>query len=225
MKKIARNWGAVTVLLALAGATGFSGCSHHLHSSSTSRACCAIPSREQIGGSIYQPDLELTSDLGVSRSLSSFRGKPAIWVMFFTSCELVCPVTLEEIERLDASIDTNLRGGVAKVLVSLDPRRDTVQRLQAFRREHHLSSTDWHLLRAGPEVTAMLAARLGVNYAETTPGRLVHSTAITLVDGEGNIAARETRLQGGGENLLRALEALTARTSRTQIFQPRRSEN
>ncbi len=64
-------------------------------------------------------------------SLSNLREKVAIVFFGYTSCPDVCPTTLAEMRVLHENLGPKA-GDVAVVFVSVDPQRDTVQRLGEY---------------------------------------------------------------------------------------------
>ena len=82
--------------------------------------------REPVGG-----PFALVDHTGAPRSDAQFRGKLLLLYFGFTSCPDVCPTDLQSIgqamERLGKSADE-----VQPVFVTLDPERDTPQRLAGY---------------------------------------------------------------------------------------------
>lgn len=130
-------------------------------------------------------DFELRSAEGLVR-LSDFRGK---WVLLFfgyTSCPDVCPTTLADLARV-----MELLGRDAKklqvIMISVDPKRDTPERLAEYVRYFHPSFVG---LTGTEEEIREVATRYGIffNYPQGTPdsGYIVEHTASTLlIDPEG----------------------------------------
>lgn len=60
------------------------------------------------------------------------------WTMVYfgyTFCPDICPITLSQLNKLDAQLkedDPKLAGKMRYVMVSVDPRRDTVEKLNAY---------------------------------------------------------------------------------------------
>lgn len=137
------------------------------------------------------PAFTLQGSNGKPVSLADHRGKIVILEFGFTFCEQVCPVTLahmvEVFKRLgDSAKDVQL------VFVSVDPARDTPQRLAEF-----LGAFNPSFLGAtgAPEVLAAMRKDYGIvaeQVASTNPrlGYAVnHSSFIYLVDRKGMLSA------------------------------------
>ncbi len=146
----------------------------------------------QFSGTLLQNDdpaydFELRSDRGTVR-LSDFRGK---WVLLFfgyASCPDVCPTTLADLARVMELLGEDA-DQLQVIMISVDPYRDTPERLGQYVRAFHPSFLG---LTGTPEEIAEVAARYGIyyNYPEGTPesGYVVEHTAATLlVDPEGNL--------------------------------------
>lgn len=67
-----------------------------------------------------------------STSLSDFRGDVVVLYFGFASCPDVCPATLGKVRAALAELSRGERDRVNVVLVSLDPERDTPERVGAY---------------------------------------------------------------------------------------------
>ena len=85
------------------------------------RAAVPVP-----GDSVYQLHLRLVDQDGHPFDWGSTRGAPVLASMFYTSCEMVCPLIFESIRRTVDAFDKPVRDKVRVVMVSFDPQRDTV---------------------------------------------------------------------------------------------------
>jgi protein SCO1/2 len=77
------------------------------------------------------PDFELQGSHGAPVSLSQFRGKVVILEFGFTHCPGVCPVTLANLARVFEKLGA-ASAEVQLVFVTVDPERDSPQRLREF---------------------------------------------------------------------------------------------
>ena len=132
----------------------------------------------------------MTDHHGESFSNSHLKGKWS-WVFFgYTSCPDICPTTLQE---LNFNYDDLKK--VAKntqvLLVSVDPKRDTVDRLAQY---IGYFNPEFYALTAGHDVLFPFARNLGLMYAinddSVDENYLIdHSAAIVLINPNGDIAA------------------------------------
>lgn len=98
-------------------------------------AACSKPlpalKSTDITGATFGRDFALTDHHGRRRSLADFRGKAVILFFGYTSCPDVCPTTLARL----AEVMKALGGEAARVqvlFVSVDPERDTAERLAEY---------------------------------------------------------------------------------------------
>ncbi len=77
------------------------------------------------------PNFELTHSGGDLFRLSDQRGKVTLLFFGYTSCPDVCPTTLAELNQALQKIG-NKADSVQVLLVSVDPERDTPQRIQEY---------------------------------------------------------------------------------------------
>lgn len=157
--------------------------------------------------SIYQHDAVWQTDDEDALALADFRGQPVALAMVYADCGTACPLIVQDMKRIgNAAGDVPLR----YVLVSLDPERDTPERMRAFRHMHAMGD-GWTMLRGSEDDVQTLAAILGVRYRPDTDGSIAHSNIITLLDAAGNIAAQQ---EGLGLDPAPAVAALIETTTR-----------
>ena len=77
--------------------------------------------------------LRFTDDQGRSVSLASLRGKTVVLTDFLSLCQEVCPLTSANLGRVQQSVIASSRqSSVELVEVTVDPARDTKERLAAY---------------------------------------------------------------------------------------------
>ncbi|MBY0502859.1 MAG: SCO family protein [Bryobacteraceae bacterium] len=133
------------------------------------------------------PDVVLTSENGLPVRLRSLTANKRTAVQFiFTHCPTACPL----LGSLFAKVDRTLAGDSSLLLsISVDPARDTPERLLAWRRQFGRSDR-WMALR--PDA-ASLAALLKVFGQKDGPPS-GHALQVFYVDGESRYVARTTDL-------------------------------
>ncbi len=90
------------------------------------------------------PDISLIDQHGDSVSLSSEQGKIVVIYPFLTACHELCPMTTAAFIQISEAIHAaGLQDKVALWEVTVDPQRDTPERLAAYA---DLVSADWTLL-------------------------------------------------------------------------------
>ncbi|MDP3857353.1 MAG: SCO family protein [Stagnimonas sp.] len=139
------------------------------------------------GDSLYQLEIGLVSQDGQPRTLALYRGQPTMISMFYGSCPRVCPLLIANIRRMEQQLPERERGRLRVLLVSLDPDRDSPDKLLELARRHQVDLARWTLARAEAADVRKLAAALGIRYRQLPDGEFNHSTVISLLDPEGRI--------------------------------------
>ena len=134
------------------------------------------------------PGIELTRANGTSFRLSEMRGKIVLMLFGYTSCPDICPTTLaglkQVLDKLGPDADQ-----VQVLFVTVDPKRDTAQRMQDY--VNHFNSGFVGLSGSEAELAKVWNA-YGI-FREVVPGTsaagyLVNHTArITVIDPQGNL--------------------------------------
>ena len=141
--------------------------------------------------SIYLMGANWTSDAEQTVQLADFRGRPVALSMIYTSCGHACPMIVSDMKKIVRGLPED--APVQYVLVSLDPERDTPERLRDFREAHDLGD-EWTLLRSEDMDVRTLAALLDVRYRFEADGNIAHTNRITLLDSGGEIIGRQEGL-------------------------------
>jgi protein SCO1 len=132
---------------------------------------------------------ELTDQAGARFTRRHLKGQWSLLFAGFTHCPDICPVTLA---RLNA-LDDNLRaagGELQTVFLSLDPERDTPERLAEYM---GYFNPDFVGVTGEQAEIDKLTGALGLAYVKVPGSRgsytVDHSTAVVLIDPEGRAAA------------------------------------
>ena len=128
----------------------------------------------------------LTAHTGEEVSLSDFRGKVVALFFGYTNCPDVCPTTLAELKQAHGAL-ADLGDELQVLMVSVDPERDTVEKMAAYVPSFNASFLG---LTADEEAIAEVAAYYGVFFqrakSESALGYLVdHSSSVLVIDKEG----------------------------------------
>ena len=161
------------------------------------------------GNSIYQYRPPLTDQNGRAFDIAALRGGPVLVSMFYSSCEMVCPMIFETIQMTLKALPAADQDRVKVLMVSFDPARDSVAVLKEKADAHHCDAR-WTLARTDDASARKLAALLGVQYRRLASGEFNHSSTIELLDAEGRIAARTGTLAAVDPVLLKTLRAATS---------------
>lgn len=156
--------------------------------------------------SVYQLPARLTDQDGKDFDLASLRGGPVIASMFYTSCDMVCPMIFET-ARLTLEQLHHKGKHVRMLMVSFDPAKDTVEVLKKTAQQRGCDS-HWTLARGDEQTVRKVAAVLGVQYRKLSNGEYNHSSQLILLDGEGRIAARTGKLGAADAAFVKKVAAL-----------------
>ena len=167
----------------------------------------AVAATDLPGDSIYQYRPSFTDQDGRAFDIASLRGGPVLVSMFYSSCEMVCPMIFETIQLTLKALPAAERERVRVLMVSFDPARDSVAVLKQ-KAEAHQCDARWTLARTDETSARKLAALLGVQYRRLASGEFNHSSTIELLDADGRIAARTGTLAAVDPVLLKTLRAV-----------------
>ncbi|HWU77294.1 MAG TPA: SCO family protein [Rhodanobacter sp.] len=151
------------------------------------RAATPLP-----GDSVYNLSVQLTMQDGRQQLLSARRGRPQLVTMFYTSCQMVCPMIIDSLRLTRNALNPTVRSQVNLLAVSFDPANDDVATLRSYAEKRKLDPRIWTLARAEPAQVRQLSGLLGLQYRKLPDGEFNHSSELVLLDAEGRIAARTT---------------------------------
>lgn len=155
------------------------------------------------GDSIYQLELPLVDQDGRAVDFVA-NGRPRLVSMFYSSCQVVCPMIIDTLRNTERALDPAQRAGLDVLLVSLDPDTDTPAALKRIAEQRHLDTPRWRLARTDAAHVRRLAAVLGVQYKQLGKADFSHSTVLVLLDGQGRIVARSEKLGDAEPTLVEA---------------------
>ena len=154
------------------------------------------------------PDIPLVDQHGQQLSLASWRGRPAIITFAFGHCATVCPLIVSD---LHAARRRAGRSDIALLVVTLDPWRDTPERLGSLAEHWSLGANDRVLSGAVDQVEAVLDSLGIARRRNQTTGDVDHATTIFVLGSDGRIAWRGDGGIGGIDELLASRRGLTLR--------------
>lgn len=133
------------------------------------------------------PEISLIDQDGRPFRLETTRGKAVLVSFIYTTCSGSCPATTFGLTRVrKAAEETGLWGTrVEFVSVTLDPKRDSPEVLNAYARNAQATPDSWHFL-TGPEAEVAQVIQDWGMWARVGPtGVLDHPSRIFLVDPQG----------------------------------------
>ncbi|WP_341582676.1 SCO family protein [Marinobacter metalliresistant] len=87
---------------------------------------------KDISGLMPGLEFELTDSQGRSVTAEQFDGKVRLLFFGFTSCPDVCPTALQKLNQATEGLPPGLQDDVLTLFVSVDPERDSPERLAAY---------------------------------------------------------------------------------------------
>lgn len=140
-----------------------------------------------ISGSGLGNDLNMTDHTGQARTLSDFNGKALIVFFGFTHCPDVCPAAMAQLAQTMQLLEDQA-SQVQVALVSVDPERDTPERLNQYVKAFH---PDFIGLTGTAEQLKQTAASFRAFYGkveqENGDYTMDHSASFYLFDKNGNV--------------------------------------
>jgi protein SCO1 len=170
------------------------------------KSCC---SEEEAGdyssNSIYNLEPDWVNQNGNKINLGSLRGKPVILTLFYASCTYACPILINDMKKIESSLPKNKLNGYKFVLVSIDPERDTPEKLLKTIKMNNLDSRRWTLLTGNKDDVMNLAALIGFKFKDDSKGGFSHSNLMTLLNENGEIIHQHVGLNQNVDDVLLVL--------------------
>jgi protein SCO1/2 len=135
------------------------------------------------------PSFSMTNQNNVTITDRDMLGKVYVVEFFFTSCPTICPIMSQNLRAVEDEINNNNLGFIS---ITIDPKRDTPERLLEYANKIGVKTPNWHHLTSDRESIEKLADQFNIYVGkdETTAEGLNHSGKLALVDKEGNIRSR-----------------------------------
>ncbi|KOP36690.1 SCO family protein [Flavobacterium sp. WLB] len=165
----------------------------------------AVTKKEITDLSIYNLPSKWTTQNGNDIELKSLRGNVLVMVMIYTSCKAACPRLVADMRDIEAKLNKNTKKNVKLILVSIDPKTDTPERLKTFAIANKMNQETWLFLRSSEENTREFAAVLAVNYKQISPVDFSHSNIISVFNTEGELVFQQ---EGLGVNNEKTIETI-----------------
>jgi protein SCO1/2 len=144
--------------------------------------------------SIYNLPSKWTNQNSENIEMKDLKGKVLVMVMIYTSCKSACPRLVADMRNIESRLPENIKKNVKLVLISIDPKVDTPERLKAFSIENKMDGLQWEFLRSTEENTREFAAVLAVNYKKVSPLEFSHSNIISVFNANGELAFQQEGL-------------------------------
>ncbi|MBI2509401.1 MAG: SCO family protein, partial [Betaproteobacteria bacterium] len=124
-----------------------------------------------IAGVGWARGFELTDHTGHRRTLGDFKGKVVLLFFGYTNCPDACPLALSEMAQVLKALGPDA-DRVQGLFVTVDPERDTPERLASYVPAFHPSFIG---LRGSPQETAEVAKEFKLHYQAQKQDKDAHS--------------------------------------------------
>ena len=87
-------------------------------------------------------DISLQTDINQEITLNNFKDKTIVITPIFTSCDDICPLAAANFKAAQEAIEkAKVNEKIALLLISIDPKRDTPERLNEYRKKLKLNDS------------------------------------------------------------------------------------
>lgn len=135
------------------------------------------------------PSFEMTNQYGERFTERDMLGKVYLVEFFFTSCPTICPVMKQNLRLIEDSINDPKFGIVS---ITIDPKRDTPERLLKHYQQIQAKSPNWYMLTENRDYIQEVSKKFNIYLgdAKDEAKSLDHSGQFALVDKKGKIRSR-----------------------------------
>lgn len=144
--------------------------------------------------SVYQLNAPLVDQQGRKLRLADKRGKVQLVSMFYTSCKFICPLIIDSGKAIERSLTPAEQKKLGILLVSMDPQRDSPDKLAIVFNKRKLDASRWTLASPKADDVRAIAGVLGIRYRQLEDGEFNHTSALVLLDANGRILARTEQM-------------------------------
>jgi protein SCO1/2 len=135
------------------------------------------------------PEFMLTGADGAALNLSRYRGKVVALAFGFTHCQRVCPLTLAHLADASKALG-DAASELQVIFVTVDPERDSPQRLREFLAQFHpafVGATGSREQLAALRQVYGITAKKEVSENKQLGYEVHHSSFVYLIDREGKL--------------------------------------
>lgn len=141
---------------------------------------------------VRTPEWEFTNQNNEPFSTQQIDDKIVVLNFFFTSCPKICPAMNINVQKVQQVFIDN--ENVQFVSITVDPERDTPEKLKAYEEIYSLNKGQWNFL-TGSENEIYILARKGYNLSATDASGedendIIHSQTVLLIDPNQQIRGR-----------------------------------
>lgn len=160
--------------------------------------------------SIFNLTSTWNTEEGKKIELKDLKGKTLVMVMLYTSCKAACPRLAADMRSIASKLPKQHKEDVNYVLISIDPKTDTPEKLKAFAIENYMDGKEWTFLQGTEDSVREFANVLAVKYKQITPLDFSHSNIISVFDPNGELIHQQEGLGvDNKETIAKIIETVT----------------
>lgn len=155
-------------------------------------------------GSYHEvPAFTFTDQNGASFQSDMLEGKIYVANFFFTSCPTICPQMSANLSLLRKRFNND--AGLEILSFTVDPERDTPERMKQYGKKFEADPAQWHFLTGDKKVLYKLARNgffLSATEGDGGPYDFIHSENLVLIDSKGHIRGYYDGTKEGSVDLI-----------------------
>lgn len=159
--------------------------------------------------SIFNLTSTWNTEEGEKIQLEDLKGKTLVMVMIYTTCKAACPRLVADMRNIEAQISKEKLDNLRFVLVSIDPKTDTSERLKAFAKENLMDGEQWTFLQGTESSVQEFANVLSVKYKKISPLDFSHSNIISVFNDKGELIHQQEGLGVDNKETVETILQLT----------------
>lgn len=141
--------------------------------------------------SLYEAPMKWKNEFNKNFQMSELRGKKVIVAMAYTRCQIMCPLIISKVKKLEAYyLQKNIPIQVA--VITFDPTFDTPERLHSYYRDEiKIKGDNWNFITGPSNQTRMMSMLLGIKYSINPKSKIImHDNKLIVLDEAGKMEKR-----------------------------------
>lgn len=144
--------------------------------------------------SIFNLTSKWNTEEGKKITLKDLKGKTLVIVMIYTTCKAACPRLAADMRNIESKVPSDFKNEVQYILVSIDPKNDTPQKMKQFAIENYMDDNHWTFLQGTEDSVREFANVLSVKFKEIAPLDFSHSNIISVFNPQGELVHQQEGL-------------------------------
>lgn len=132
------------------------------------------------------PDISFVDQFGNERRLASLQGHRVLLHAFYGTCLTVCPIVIGQLREIYSDLSAEQRRELVILSISVDPVRDTTDRLAELWREEG-AFQGWIMAQPADRSIDRVEKEFGIWVFAKNDGTINHSADLFLIDPGGRI--------------------------------------